>query len=180
MGVLRLLIFDRHHECRYDRIYTNDYEKRRVTEDESMQLIMGSTYSLRSILPKLTTSPRPPTLTFSYSTDKYKLQYYESASQWKFILLCTINASSTYSSVSTSIPWDGVIVSRDNVLEVLYGRIFSMWIVMNPLVDLYGREGEVLDGLNGDSAPSQCRIDTFHSNSFNVKTAELFALSIFN
>lgn len=93
-----------------------------------MQLIMGMCYSLRTMLGKLAKSLGPDTA-FSYRTPAYRLQYYEVASGWRFVLLVAGNTA------ARSCVWAGHTVSLEGALVTFYRELFLEWILRNPLLE---------------------------------------------
>lgn len=130
----RLLIFDRNFQCRLDRtsrpasVSPPSSSPEGLSEEESMQLIMGMCYSLKTMLGKLAKSPGPDTI-FSYRTPAYRLHYYEVASGWRFVLL--IAGPSTVRSCV----WAGHTVTLESALAVFYREIFLEWVLRNPLLE---------------------------------------------
>lgn len=130
----RLLVFDRNFQCRLDRISRlpsgppSSSPPEGLSEEESMQLIMGMCYSLKNMLGKLAKSPGSDT-TFSYRTPAYRLHYYEVASGWRFVLL-----------VAGTLPvrscvWAGHTVTLESALAVFYREVFLEWVLRNPLLE---------------------------------------------
>lgn len=116
IGVYRLLIFDKHYSCRLDRSWSTPSpsrsESNQLTPEETLQLIMGMTYSLKNMLQKLspsstsdtdgisspkssasslTTDSAPfPNLrdcSYTYLCSHYRLLYHEPPTGWKFVML---------------------------------------------------------------------------------------------
>lgn len=161
----RLLVFDRKWQCRWDHRYPSPSTNPSISaktrpsqdEEESMQLIMGLCYSIRSMLNKLShtnissSNSGPPA--YWFRTDRYRLHYYETFTGWKFVLLLplvvpgppTSASSSNTLPIVKSCPYAGQTVTLENALFILYSTVFLEWIVRNPLVPheiLYNKEGE--------------------------------------
>lgn len=149
---MRLLIFDRHWNCRLDRNFkppNND----NLSIEESMQLLRGSCYSLKTMLERLSPSTGRE-CNFTFRTNRYRLYYFEASTGWRFVLL-----------VGLALPigscvFAGTTITMDNALRNFYSTIFIEWVLKNPLVDPQSNA-------------------TLGPGGFNVKLDEFFALSIF-
>ena len=145
VGVYRLLIFDRHYSCRLDRSWLtppSNTDSNQLTPEDTLQLIMGMTYSLKNMLQKL--SPAQPTdadnpsspnassssLTYSapfpnlqdysytYLCSHYRLLYHESPTGWKFVMLVEPCPA------SEDLP---------QILPSFYANVFLRAVIQNPL-----------------------------------------------
>lgn len=169
--VHRFLIFDRGFACRLDRHWATKNSttqsqtsspssgsasatSSQLSDTETMQLIMGSTYSLKNMLKKLSPSsydgssskvasppasrrssatesaPVSPTdlrspdfkmpreTCFSFVTSNYRLNYYESPTGWKLVLL-----------TDPGTPGAGEL---ENLMRGLYKDIFVKHVIQNP------------------------------------------------
>lgn len=139
----RLLIFDRHYTCRLDRQSGGQ-------PAESLPLLLGLTHSLRNTLRKMAPSSAD---SFSYRTNKYRLYYYESPTQWRFIMVVSGVGGGSGS-------WAGQTVTMETALKAFYSSIFVEWVVKNPLV-------EPLDG------------QVLGPGGFAIKMEEFFSLPMF-
>lgn len=164
-NALRLLILDREYRCRLDHRFPGapvPPPQHQLTDTESMQLIMGMCYSLRTTLGKLVPSGPTPPVAFSYRTDRYRLAYYETASGWHFVLLTGLGASSTTGSRTPSTAtYGGITFSLERALEAFFSTVFLPWVVRNPLLD-----------------PQVVDLDA-ETGSFKIKLTEFFALPLF-
>lgn len=172
MGVLRVLIFDRHYRCRLDRQY-HAGRPTHLRRTESTQLLLGLTYSLRTMLGRLAPTRDRETM-LSYQTNRYRLLFMETAVGWRFVVL--LAAGKSQSMTSASAAYEGHSVNLENALRVFFATVFVTWIVMNPLVQPHPSSA-IADGM---STPSESDIDTFHSAGFRTKMDEFFALPIFS
>jgi len=143
-----------------------------LSDIETMQLIMGSTYSLKSMMLKLSppaprqgidsnsssrrsshaSSPVEPSIPvdlskevcFSYLTSKYRLIYFESMTGWKICLLLEPNATL-------------LMAEMEALMRSLYLEILVKGIIQNPMYRLvepsFERSGLLY------------RLDSFISNS---------------
>lgn len=167
-NVLRLLILDREYRCRLDHRFPGapvptPLPQHQLTDTESMQLITGMCYSLRTTLGKLVPSGPTPPVAFSYRTDRYRLAYYETASGWHFVLLTGLgpNTGATSSRAPSTATYGGITFSLERALEAFFTTVFLPWVVRNPLVD-----------------PQVADLDA-ETGSFKIKLTEFFALPLF-
>lgn len=131
--VYRFLLFDRHYECRLDRKWFSLADQD-LSDTETMQLIMGSTYSLKSMVLKLSPSasnlentPVPINVAkevcFTYVTSKYRLVYFETVTGWKLCLLLEPSAS-------MSMP------EAEQLMRALHSEILLKGILQSPMYRL--------------------------------------------
>lgn len=112
-------IFDRHSEC----IYRKDWHKPPAKElnDDNAKLVFGICLSLRNIARGLTNNDAFQT----YSTSAYKLHYYETPSNLKFVLITSTNMNSL-------VP----------VLSEIYANTYLDYVAKNPLSPIEHKNGE--------------------------------------
>ena len=122
----RLLIFDRKFTCIYDKSWNAKTDSNEPLRQETMQLIMGMCYSLRTMLSKLSPQSGNDT-SYSYRTDRYRLFYYEVPSGWKFVLLVAGTPIIKSSTIG------GQTVTLETALSHLWSTIFIEWVIRNPL-----------------------------------------------
>ena len=128
MPALRLLIFNRKYDCKYDHHFTAQHSV--LSDAESMQLLMGVCHSLRVMLLKLSPGGE---CAFTYRTDKYRL-YYQEVGGWRLVLLLS-GGNSTSSCV-----YNGMTVTLETALRVFYATVFLEWVIKNPLVQPHSSE----------------------------------------
>lgn len=174
MGVLRVLIFDRQYTCRFDQ----QYQAGRPTQlkrSESTQLLLGLTYSLRTLLGRMAPA-RGRETAFAYQTNQYRLLFLETAIRWRLLVMLPLGKAPSLGMGSAL--YEGQSVTLDNALRVFYSTIFVNWIVMNPLVQPHpDRESD--EKVPAPIPSSETDVDTFNSAGFRTKMNEFFALSIF-
>ncbi|EMR08708.1 hypothetical protein PNEG_02886 [Pneumocystis murina B123] len=127
MTIYKLLIFNRSCKCIYHKTWNNNHtdntenteisllgtRKDTLSEEDDAKLIFGVLYSLQKISKKLA---GPDESFISYKTSEYKLHYYETASNIRFILLTDPNCSNLL-----------------HVLQQIYISLYVEYVVKNPL-----------------------------------------------
>ena len=88
MKIQQLYIFDRH--C--NKIYFQDALGLKKDNEDS-KLVYGVVFSLRNILSKLVTQPSSEGY-FAYTTDMYKLHFYQTPSALRFVLFTGVDVDS--------------------------------------------------------------------------------------
>lgn len=142
MVVYSFYIFDRHTECIYARTWlpsdrplssstgaaagavTNGASKpkRRDDNDNTAKLIFGTVFSLRNMVRRL---GGEDDAFISYRTAQYKLHYYETPSNTRFVMLT-----------------DTSTMSMRNVLHQIYINLWVEYVVKNPLSPVEHKGGE--------------------------------------
>ena len=122
MTVFNLYIFDRNCSCLYYKQWVRSKDAG-ISQDEEFKLMYGMIFSIKSLLSRL--SPRTTKEGFlGYSTNKYKLHYYETPTGLKFVMLTDTNVGSLNDSLAD-----------------IYSKIYVEYVVKNPLYQL----GEWID-----------------------------------
>ena len=122
MTVFNLYIFDRNCSCLYYKQWVRNKDAG-ISQDEEFKLMYGMIFSIKSLLSRL--SPRTTKEGFlGYSTNKYKLHYYETPTGLKFVMLTDTNVGSLNDSLAD-----------------IYSKIYVEYVVKNPLYQL----GEWID-----------------------------------
>jgi len=117
MTVFTLYIFDRNGNC----LFQKDWCRKKINSlstDEERKLIFGMIHSIKAFVDKM--SPKDGQNGFhSYTTNEYKLHFYESPSGFKFILTTDIRVGNT-----------------SDILRKLYSQVYVKYVVRNPLCEL--------------------------------------------
>ncbi|CAM1505566.1 Fc.00g112030.m01.CDS01 [Cosmosporella sp. VM-42] len=127
MTVYSFYIFDRHTECIYAKSWlpnpTPDIPSTttRASSDDA-KLIFGSIFSLRNMTRKL---GGDDDAFISYRTGQYKLHFYETPSNLRFVLLT-----------------DTGTLSMRNVLHQIYINLWVEYVVKNPLSPVEHKGGD--------------------------------------
>ncbi|PNY23767.1 Sybindin-like protein [Tolypocladium capitatum] len=133
MAVFSFYIFDRHTECIYTKSWLPPVRpasssaaaaaasSRRASDDA--KLVFGTVFSLRNMVRKL---GGDDDAFISYRTGQYKLHFYETPANLRFVLLT-----------------DTASASMRNVLHQIYINLWVEYVVKNPLapVDHKGGDG---------------------------------------
>ncbi|RKU43556.1 TRAPP subunit bet5 [Coniochaeta pulveracea] len=138
MVVYSFYIFDRHTECIYAKSWLPDSSRpvsgsqpitngsskpiRRDDNDNTAKLIFGTVFSLRNMVRRL---GGDDDAFISYRTAQYKLHYYETPSNTRFVMLTDIGT-----------------MSMRNVLHQIYINLWVEYVVKNPLSPVEHKGGE--------------------------------------
>ncbi|KID91077.1 Sybindin-like protein [Metarhizium guizhouense ARSEF 977] len=125
MPVFSFYIFDRHTECIYSKSWLPAQRpSSRITTSASddAKLIFGTVFSLRNMVRKL---GGDDDAFISYRTGQYKLHYYETPANLRFVLL-----------TDTASP------SMRNVLHQIYINLWVEYVVKNPLAPVEHKGGD--------------------------------------
>lgn len=115
MTVFNLYIFDKDCTCLYYREWVRNKEAG-ISRDEEFKLMYGMIFSIKSLLSRLSHKTSREGFV-SYSTSKYKLHYFESATGLKFVL----NTDTSTGNLSEEL-WH------------LYSKIYVEYVTKNPLL----------------------------------------------
>ena len=115
MTVYNLYIFDRNCTCLYYKQWVRNKEAG-ISQDEEFKLMYGMIFSIKSLLSRLSHKSSKEGF-LSYTTSKYKLHYFESATGFKFVL----NTDTSVGSLSDEL-WH------------IYSNIYVEYVVKNPLI----------------------------------------------
>jgi len=115
MTIFNLYIFDRECTCLYYREWARTKEAG-ISQDEEFKLMYGMIFSIKSLLSRLSHKNSKNGFV-SYSTSKYKLHYFETATGLKFVL----NTDNSTGNLSDEL-WH------------LYCKIYVEYVVKNPLL----------------------------------------------
>lgn len=115
MTVFNLYIFDKDCTCLYYREWVRNKEAG-ISRDEEFKLMHGMIFSIKSLLSRLSHKNSREGFV-SYSTSKYKLHYFESATGLMFVL----NTDSSIGSLADEL-WH------------LYSKIYVEYVTKNPLL----------------------------------------------
>ncbi|VUC28291.1 unnamed protein product [Clonostachys rosea] len=125
MTVYSFYIFDRHTECIYTKSWlptTDRPASSQTTSSDDAKLIFGTVFSLRNMIRKL---GGDDDAFISFKTANYKLHYYETPSNLRFVLLT-----------------DTGTLSMRNVLHQIYINLWVEYVVKNPLSPVEHKGGE--------------------------------------
>lgn len=117
MTVFNLYVFDRNCTCLYYREWLRTKEAG-ISKDEEFKLMYGMIFSIKSFLSRLSHKNAKENF-LSYSTSKYKLHYFESATGLKFVLNTDVSVG-----------------SLSNELWHVYSTIYVEYVTKNPLIEL--------------------------------------------
>lgn len=125
MAVFSLYIFDRHTECIYVKSWLPQAGAGggavRPGSDDA-KLVFGTVFSLRNMVSKL---GGDDDAFISYRTAQYKLHFYETPANLRFVLL-----------TDTAAP------SMRNVLHQIYINLWVEYVVKNPLAPVEHKGGD--------------------------------------
>ncbi|KAH8895064.1 sybindin-like family protein [Thozetella sp. PMI_491] len=136
MAIYSFYIFDRHTECIYSKAWlptpeagalggasTNAGDRRASNKaSDDAKLIFGTVFSLRNMVRKL---GGEDDAFICYRTSQYKLHYYETPSNLRFVMLT-----------------DTGTLSMRNVLHQVYINLWVEYVVKNPLSPVEHKGGE--------------------------------------
>ncbi|KAK4448523.1 sybindin-like family protein [Podospora aff. communis PSN243] len=139
MVIYSFYIFDRHTECIYSKSWLPpslsepsnpppsdhpraDRRSKAARAGDDAKLIFGTVFSLRNMVRKL---GGDDDAFISYRTGQYKLHYYETVSNLRFVML-----------TDTAAP------SMRNVLHQIYINLWVEYVVKNPLSPVEHKGGE--------------------------------------
>ncbi len=114
MPVFNLHIFDRNCTC----LFYKEWERHReagISQAEEFMLMYGMIYSIKSLVSRLSTKSSKESFV-SYSTNKYKLHYFETPTGLKFVM----NTDTGTENMQAAL-WH------------IYSRIYVEYVVRNPL-----------------------------------------------
>ena len=115
MTIFNLYIFDKDCTCLYYREWVRNKEAG-ISRDEEFKLMYGMIFSIKSLLSRLSHKTSREGF-LSYSTSKYKLHYFESATGLVFVL----NTDTSVGNLSDEL-WH------------LYSKIYVEYVTKNPLL----------------------------------------------
>ncbi|KHN95106.1 Sybindin-like protein [Metarhizium album ARSEF 1941] len=130
MAVFSFYIFDRHTECIYTKSWLPAQRPSSRTANsasDDAKLIFGTVFSLRNMVRKL---GGDDDAFITYRTGQYKLHYYETPANLRFVML-----------TDTGSP------SMRNVLHQIYINLWVEYVVKNPLAPVEHKGGE---GVNNE------------------------------
>lgn len=128
MAIYTFYIFDRHTECIYFKSWLSASQsapsgaKSSGRSGDDAKLIFGTVFSLRNMVRKL---GGEDDAFISFRTGQYKLHYYETVSNTRFVML-----------TDTAAP------SMRNVLHQIYINLWVEYVVKNPLAPVEHKGGE--------------------------------------
>lgn len=115
MTVFNLYIFDRNCTCLYYKDWARSKEAC-ISQDEEFKLMYGMIFSIKSFLTRLSHKSAKEGF-LGYSTSKYKLNYFETATGLKFVLNTDISVGNLAEEM-----WH------------IYSTIFVECVTKNPLI----------------------------------------------
>lgn len=110
-----MYIFDRNCTCLYYKQWVRSKDAG-ISQDEEFKLMYGMIFSIKSLLSRLSHKSAKEGF-LSYSTSKYKLHYFESATGLKFVL----NTDTSVGGLSDTL-WH------------IYSKIYVEYVTKNPLI----------------------------------------------
>ncbi|KAM4054744.1 sybindin-like family protein [Hirsutella rhossiliensis] len=129
MTVYNFYIFDRHTECIYAKSWLPPSASRpapanttSVAASDDAKLVFGTIFSLRNMVRKL---GGDDDAFISYRTAHYKLHFYETPANLRFVLLT-----------------DTASASMRNVLHQIYINLWVEYVVKNPLAPVEHKGGD--------------------------------------
>lgn len=114
MPVYNLHIFDRNCTCLYYREWER-HKKAGISQDEEFMLMYGMIYSIKSLISRLSIKSAKEGFV-GYSTNQYKLHYFETPTGLKFVM----NTDTSVDSMQTAL-WH------------IYSKLYVEHVVRNPL-----------------------------------------------
>lgn len=126
MVVYSFFIFDRHTECIYTKHWMESTggpsATTSTTSKDDAKLIFGTVFSLRNMVRKL---GGDDDAFISFRTAQYKLHYYETPTNLRFVMLTDIS-----------------VLSMRSVLHQIYINLWVEYIVKNPLAPVEHAGGD--------------------------------------
>ncbi|KEY74139.1 hypothetical protein S40285_00312 [Stachybotrys chlorohalonatus IBT 40285] len=122
MTVYSFYIFDRHTECIYAKSWLPTARPDHGVSGDDAKLIFGTVFSLRNMVRKL---GGDDDAFISYRTGQYKLHFYETPANLRFVLLT-----------------DTATMSMRNVLHQIYINLWVEYVVKNPLAPVEHKGGQ--------------------------------------
>ncbi|KAF4437785.1 hypothetical protein F53441_12965 [Fusarium austroafricanum] len=125
MVVYSFHIFDRHTECVYSKSWLPSSSGSETaapsTSSDDAKLLFGTVFSLRNMVRKL---GGDDDAFISYRTSQYKLHFYETPANLRFVILT-----------------DTATLSMRNVLHQIYINLWVEYVVKNPLAPVEHKNG---------------------------------------
>ena len=115
MTIFNLYIFDRNCTCLYYKEWSRKKEAG-ISQDEEFKLMYGMIFSIKSFLSRLSHKSVKENF-MGYSTSKYKLNYFETATGLKFVL----NTDTSVGNLAEEM-WH------------IYSKIYVEYVTKNPLI----------------------------------------------
>ncbi|KAF5018313.1 hypothetical protein F66182_9712 [Fusarium sp. NRRL 66182] len=133
MVIYSFHIFDRHTECVYSKSWlppttnpdgtiTTNAAAAPTTSSDDAKLLFGTIFSLRNMVRKL---GGDDDAFISYRTAQYKLHFYETPANLRFVILT-----------------DTATLSMRNVLHQIYINLWVEYVVKNPLAPVEHKNGD--------------------------------------
>ncbi|KAF4460698.1 multiple myeloma 2 [Fusarium albosuccineum] len=130
MVVYSFYIFDRHTECIYSKSWHppststagQDAPAPAAASSDDAKLLFGTVFSLRNMVRKL---GGDDDAFISYRTAQYKLHFYETPANLRFVILT-----------------DTATLSMRNVLHQIYINLWVEYVVKNPLAPVEHKNGD--------------------------------------
>lgn len=116
MTVFNLYVFDRNCTCLYYKEWQRSKEAG-ISQDEEFKLMYGMIFSIKSLLSRLSHKSAKENF-LSYTTSKYKLHYFESATGLKFVLNTDVSVGNLKEEL-----WN------------IYSTIYVECVTKNPLIE---------------------------------------------
>ncbi len=115
MTVFNLYVFDRNCTCLYYKEWQRTKEAG-ISRDEEFKLMYGMIFSIKSLLSRLSHKSAKENF-LGYTTSKYKLHYFESATGLKFVLNTDVSVGNL----------------KDELWNI-YSTIYVEYVSKNPLI----------------------------------------------
>lgn len=165
MVVYAFYVFDRHAECIYKKRWGNAVAaapsklsnqatqatapntRAALQADDDAKLIFGTVYSLRNMVRKLGGEDDS---FLSYRTSQYKLHFYETPTNTKFVMLTDVKAA-----------------SMRHALQQIYVNIYVEYVVKNPL-----SPAEHPGGLGVNNELFEASLDVFVERVLNAQPSD--------
>ncbi|KAJ3224594.1 TRAPP subunit bet5 [Clydaea vesicula] len=117
---------------------------------EEAKLVYGVVFSLRNYMQKISKNPSADSFS-SFSTSNYKLVFFQTATNLKFIMSCSINLDTSY-----------VL----KILKEIYVNLYLEFVVKNPLIKLNVKP-EIVDKKNKNKIVDNANCNYITSELFN-------------